>query len=144
MVAEPSRKVRDGAQPGEWAVDLADRDRAAERGDRIAGELEEFVVPGENLRPVGFPAVRASSCSAAMAAWIWYSPRRSRASAACRMATPWAISASFHRVRSCLSRGMSVPCSLAAELAAPLEPMTIGRGRQTKPSLAQMGICHEG
>ena len=144
MVAEPSRKVRDGAQPGEWAVDLADRDRAAERGDRIAGELEEFVVPGENLRPVGFPAVRASSCSAAMAAWIWDSPRRSRASAACRMATPWAISASFHRVRSCLSRGMSVPCSLAAELAAPLEPMTIGRGRQTKPSLAQMGICHEG
>jgi len=27
----------------------------------------------------------------------------------------------------------------AAEPAAPLEPMTIGRERQTKPSLAQMG-----
>jgi hypothetical protein len=54
MVAEPHRKILDGAQPGEWAVDLADRDRAAERGNRIAGELEEFVVPGENLRSVGF------------------------------------------------------------------------------------------
>jgi hypothetical protein len=34
--------------------------------------------------------------------------------------------------------------TLAAELAAPLEPMTIGRERQTKPSLAKMGICYEG
>ena len=32
----------------------------------------------------------------------------------------------------------------AAELAAPLDPMTIGRGRQTKPSLAQTGTCHKG
>ncbi len=31
--------------------------------------------------------------------------------------------------------------TLAAELAAPQEPMTIGRGHQVKPSLAQMGIC---
>jgi hypothetical protein len=34
--------------------------------------------------------------------------------------------------------------TLAAGLAAPPEPMTIGRGRQAKPSLAEMGICHEG
>jgi hypothetical protein len=34
--------------------------------------------------------------------------------------------------------------TLAAELAAPLEPMAIGRGRQTRPSLAQMGTCYEG
>src|SRR5215468_11279543 len=34
--------------------------------------------------------------------------------------------------------------ALAAELAAPLESMTSDSGRQTKPSLAQMGICHEG
>src|SRR5215469_11572823 len=54
MAAEPRRKLLDGAQPGKWAVDLADRDRAAERCNRIVGDLEEFVVPGENLRPVGF------------------------------------------------------------------------------------------
>jgi hypothetical protein len=53
MVAEPRRKLLDGAQPGKRSVDLADRDRAAERGDRIVGELDELVVPGENLRPVG-------------------------------------------------------------------------------------------
>jgi hypothetical protein len=53
--AEPRRELFDGAQPGQWAVDLADRDRAAERGDQVASEAEEFVVPGENLRSVGLP-----------------------------------------------------------------------------------------
>ena len=36
-------------------------------------------------------AVAASACSAAIAAWSWNSPRRSRASAACRISTPSSI-----------------------------------------------------
>ncbi len=46
------------AQPSGGAEDVADRDRAPEhRGGvlahRVVGEGEEFVVPGEDLRPVG-------------------------------------------------------------------------------------------
>ena len=46
------------AQPGGGAVDVADRDRAAEHGGgvlvhRVVGEGDEVVVPGEDLRPVG-------------------------------------------------------------------------------------------
>jgi hypothetical protein len=40
MVAEPRRKLLDGAQPDKWAVDLADRDRAAERGNRNSPSLK--------------------------------------------------------------------------------------------------------
>ena len=104
MVAAQARlKAVGRAQPGQWAVDLADRDCAAERGRRVVGEREEFVVPRQDLRQSVSSAVWASSCSAAIAAWIWYSQRRSRARAACRMRTPLTISAWFHRVRSCLS-----------------------------------------
>src|SRR6185437_10997476 len=42
-------------------------------------------------------AVRASACSAAMAAWAWNSPSRSRVRAACSTSTPSATSPVSHR-----------------------------------------------
>ncbi|EKX62486.1 hypothetical protein STRIP9103_00208 [Streptomyces ipomoeae 91-03] len=54
-------------------------------------------------------AVGASAWRAAMAAWAWYSPSRSRARAACRIATPSAISFVSQRARSCSASGTRLP-----------------------------------
>ena len=54
-VVLPQRLVEsvERAETGERAVDLADDDRAAQRGERVVGERDQLVVPGEDLRPVG-------------------------------------------------------------------------------------------
>src|SRR6476661_3265044 len=51
------------AQAGGGAVDVADRDGAAEDGggvvaDRVVGERDEVVIPGEDLWPVGLLGAR--------------------------------------------------------------------------------------
>src|SRR5919197_3589493 len=40
-------------QPGQRPVHLTDRNRAAERSRRVVGERDEFVIPSQDLRPVG-------------------------------------------------------------------------------------------
>src|SRR5260370_1187700 len=53
MVAEPRRKLLDGAQPGTWAVDLGDLGLVA-RERQLAGEADGF---GGQVDPAGIALV---------------------------------------------------------------------------------------
>ena len=58
----------DQAQPASRSLAHADRDRTVQEHDRRRIDLGEFVVESGDLRPIRSAAVRASACTATIAA----------------------------------------------------------------------------
>ena len=63
------RQRVDQGQPGSRALHLSDGDRAIQRHDGGRRDREQLVVEGDDLRPVGLLDVKATACTALIAAW---------------------------------------------------------------------------
>jgi hypothetical protein len=77
--------------------------------DRVVVQMEQDVVEGGDLGPVGRFGLCASSWRAAIAAWSWYGPMGPRGRAAVTSAIPSSAALRSRRLRSCSAMGMSDP-----------------------------------
>jgi hypothetical protein len=77
--------------------------------DRVVVQMEQDVVEGGDLGPVGRFGLCASSWRAAIAAWSWYGPMGPRGRAAVTSAIPSSVALRSRRLRSCSAMGMSDP-----------------------------------
>ena len=96
-------------ETGRRAVGLTDGDGPVERHDRALGEREQFVVPADDLHPIGLLGARRIGMDGGDRRLRLVLAESVPPSAVCRMTTPSAMSDVFHRERSCSARGTRLP-----------------------------------